>query len=127
MPNFREFWIRIDVSSIPNIFDNEPKHLDTNKHKGTVVHVIEYSALEASQAKVDKLEIENQDLRNESQTEALRAMLDIERAKVKELEQQLSVAVCALKDIEDHWEVNESQEIAKYALKKLNEFKKKGI
>ena len=38
------------------------------------------------------------------------------------LRDQLSIAVCGLKDIEDHWEVNESQDIAKFALSRLDKF-----
>ena len=45
--------------------------------------------------------------------------LDEKCREVKELKAKLEIAVKALEDIEDYWEVNHSQEIAQAALEKL--------
>lgn len=48
-------------------------------------------------------------------------LIDLEQAneRIKELEAKLEIAVEALEDIEDYWEVNHSQEIAEQALKEF--------
>lgn len=62
----REWWIRIGVSSLPDIFEKEPDHITSaikygfkRKHKGEVIHVIEYFAFEAMRKERDEAQAKN--------------------------------------------------------------------
>lgn len=144
-PKHREFWIKarglqegreINISKpgedrwIETLVQQIYPHPDNSAavKMGPWIHVVEYSALQSANEMIDKLEMENHDLKNTSPVEGLRALREVDKMNLDSANEMIEKLEQALSVLEIYDEVEKlagrkSIGVASEALKELKNWK----